>query len=943
MEISGSGERVVEESPRRASLMLHFPNEEEEKVEHQKNHPMLSFLGFEAKKYFEENIPIPMLSEFPGSYRFPLGTVAYMVLIGVFAYFMYSSYQDAISQAYISLEKKGRGLCSDVPIKVSGNFLADTTGSWIDTPDFDYYDAAFSFDFASLHVNSVREYTQMILTFKESLKMVGNFGPSSNLAVNLIIWMTFIRFYSVDYPEMMNFESIGYGQLQSVQMTGTPSVVFEAQFYRAVISDPAGLCNISSQVSFDQANARLSLTYDAIAYDANDNCGRILPNSSYGVGMLPWSMETYSFTLDVNSFSIAMAINLNFLGIETLQLANGAVISLNIQGVQYSLGNYFDSRFPLMQSLFCLRNTSAIPVTGLGIRQLCIIQANSLAALPVFNHVGASDDVPEACDCSKPVGRSAVCNQVRLVSSLVVYNVDTSSGNQMALIQQQVASIFAVLAKYNGNYRLFNAAAFNATSSSVLSGSNVGTLPPGYRANAFKFCELNSGQSCSLVSWFSFSPNFPIVSENKFTLLNGSCMDTLRINDSAWDFMASHPPVALIQDYFECYNSKEQAILNAAGIATGNASLFMLALFIALVPVIYIFLAILHRVPEKGEYSDKQKGNALDTFATVLLRVRDDKLLNRHVVVEKLFDELLEVMNEGDKNAEEVVEIIRGEVDDERGISVGSGSGGSMKLGRMKSTYMTIDRTQSSISKMDRKASFGYSHIPKMSKRDSRLARMKSTGRLASSSSVFDTAFDLSQSKAKSMRPFTMGDAHNYSMIKIGDSGGGGGDGADIMRVMNVPNSYEPNFDRQAKPKLSIDDLVNKMTLLLSAAMLKHSPGPVKSKALTALSAPSADNVLGNEVTTADQGVSREYLEAFRYSLELSKYKFEDLYSREDRVIFAQLANALCLHTSLELSVELSQVPSSALADSVAYRVGNRVLTYTALIGYSLGVPNGAR
>ncbi|RYH13876.1 hypothetical protein EON65_34625 [archaeon] len=56
-------------TPRRASLKLHFPDEAEEMEKHEyaEKKNMLSFLGFEAKKYFEDNIPIPMLSEFPGS------------------------------------------------------------------------------------------------------------------------------------------------------------------------------------------------------------------------------------------------------------------------------------------------------------------------------------------------------------------------------------------------------------------------------------------------------------------------------------------------------------------------------------------------------------------------------------------------------------------------------------------------------------------------------------------------------------------------------------------------------------------------------------------------------------------------------------------------------------------------------------------------------------
>jgi hypothetical protein len=87
----------------------------------------------------------------------------------------------------------------------------------------------------------------------------------------------------------------------------------------------------------------------------------------------------------------------------------------------------------------------------------------------------------------------------------------------------------------------------------------------------------------------------------------------------------NNPPVALTQNYYECFSSKRDALLNAVGVAMGNTSLAVPFVVFLCLPIIYILLVIIQQVPPPAEYSKDEKDQALETFATLLLRMRDGK------------------------------------------------------------------------------------------------------------------------------------------------------------------------------------------------------------------------------------------------------------------------------------------------------------------------------
>lgn len=68
------------------------------------------------------------------------------------------------------------------------------------------------------------------------------------------------------------------------------------------------------------------------------------------------------------------------------------------------------------------------------------------------------------------------------------------------------------------------------------------------------------------------------------------------------------------------------AFINAVGVASGNTSIAMLVLLFIFVPLIFGFMACFRVIPREQEFREKEKEIALDTLATLLLRVRDHHL-----------------------------------------------------------------------------------------------------------------------------------------------------------------------------------------------------------------------------------------------------------------------------------------------------------------------------
>jgi hypothetical protein len=587
----------------------------------------------------------------PSLGKYVVGSVCYAVVLAIFIYFTYTNYVSQMEQAFISLDP-GSGTCSSVPISISTTYLADKHGHWEGTEDFVYYKSMYSFTFSSFEVDTLSEYQQMMNAYHDYLIYFGEKAKKQNLAYNILLWMGFTRFYSTDYPGISDFSGLARGNLQYMQLTGDPIVIFNGRYTGLALGSHAGLCAIPSMTMYDEANGLFRSMINENVFMNETKCGDVTSPFLFKTNL---NVNPFFYiTLDVHSFTVALAVNLDILDIGNLMKSSESIIELEAYGVKYSIGKFYDIRYPLMSAIFCMRNITEIPVGNIiTVKHMCLVESGSGLFLPVFNHLGNSFSDPEYCDCGNPTtAHSTACNEFYLMAGLITFPVDNDSGNNTFLSTQTTVELvqkaYTLVSFHNSDYSKLNKAAYNASAISVmtsLSTASAKTKRAQTVSDSFDFCRIASNISCSLIVFYSLNQK-DIVSDYQYALSNGSCVDSFVIQPSVWAELADNPPTELTQIYYKCYQDSYSAFLNAVGVASGNTSIAILVLMFLLVPLCFALMACCRIIPRKPEYKDSEKQRTLDTLATVILRSRDHYYegVKPKGVVSQLTDEMVEAV-----------------------------------------------------------------------------------------------------------------------------------------------------------------------------------------------------------------------------------------------------------------------------------------------------------
>jgi len=497
----------------------------------------------------------------------------------MFIYFVYINYQANANQAYISLSQDSG--CDSVPIAINGNYLADRNGNWVGTPDFAESQAVYSFGFSNFEVNTVDQYTRMMSTFYSSLQTIGRFGVDNTIAENLILWMVYKRYYSLQDPASTQFSAIGYGQLQTLTLTGTPSNVFNLPYVLSRLASRHGVCTATSVASQDLANHRLVNSYANVTQlVANSACHTAVNPAAFGYHTQTED-SLYTIQLDTMSFATAMGVNLGYLDIANLRPVQSVLVNFTVNDTSYTLGEYFNADYANMNSI-CMQNVTAVsaaPSYRYALpTALCFIDIGTTLTLPVFNHYGGSTSSPNYCSCSNGEGRSEACQSFDLLAGLVFFPAAKSPRHTRALLHRHhppsptnITNLLEYFGLFNlvqtagrySSYKQCNAAVYTVNSNTNTNTNNANDL-----SDAFAFCATSSTSSsstkeCSLAMFHvsDFTPR--TVSEYKFQLFNGSCSDSFTIPSATFVQLVSNPPVQFTQLYFECYQDSPTALVGS--------------------------------------------------------------------------------------------------------------------------------------------------------------------------------------------------------------------------------------------------------------------------------------------------------------------------------------------------------------------------------------------
>ncbi len=461
--------------------------------------------------------------------KFTLGLCCYGFALFVFIYFCINNYNADINNEYISIDSNN-GICETVPIPVTGTYYADDSGHWEGTADFLYYQSSYSFTYNNFVAEDFSTYQAMMAVFYRSFAFFGEKSKINNLAINLVLWMTYVRFYSTEYPLNIDFSNIGRGNLQYAQLTGDPTVVFNTKYSGLALGSSHGICEIPALVNYDEANGNFEATMTQDTILNATACRAVTQPFIYqkNINLDPY----FSIDLDVRSLSVALGINLKFNNIRDLMPASDKLPQVTLGTTIYTVGTYFDIRFPEMSSIFCVYNETVLSPTAPQITQLCLVSSGSSVFLPVFNHMGNSLKIPTYCDCETGTGKSKQCNYFFLMAGLIAFDPVVNSSS----IQVSLKRALTLLAKHNSNYEQLNRAAFNASASSVfhaLNSADSSIKTSQYISNAYNFCRLDADTVCSLITFYTLDQD-NAVTKFHFPLTNGSCEDTITPLASSW-------------------------------------------------------------------------------------------------------------------------------------------------------------------------------------------------------------------------------------------------------------------------------------------------------------------------------------------------------------------------------------------------------------------------
>ena len=178
--------------------------------------------------------------------------------------------------------------------------------------------------------------------------------------------------------------------------------------------------------------------------------------------------KTFTLNFDMQSFTVAMAVNLGYLSLDTLETAQtqyDPIVVLtdhtDTPNVTYSMSQYFDLRYASMAPIMCIRNLTHAPPNYM--TELCMLELPLtwiLYAVPIFNSGGILSGGDRygysGCSCSQDNLFDDNCNSFNLMSGLIFYNNDLF----------YAGDLFAMYLKVIGEYSSYYA--FNEAMSPAL-------------------------------------------------------------------------------------------------------------------------------------------------------------------------------------------------------------------------------------------------------------------------------------------------------------------------------------------------------------------------------------------------------------------------------------------------------------------------------------------
>lgn len=158
------------------------------------------------------------------------------------------------------------------------------------------------------------------------------------------------------------------------------------------------------------------------------------------------------------------------------------------------------------------------------------------------------------------------------------------------------------------------------------------------------------GERCSLLAVNVFDSYNTAITPNYFSLVDGSCRDT--VNSDDFLKLAINPP-PLEESYYKCRTGRYRALLIALGVASGATKVFAPLCLFFIFPLVFIYFSY-HGVSVDSKYSDFDKEIVANKLALICLKIADGNLddVPKDSLLYQLTQELIKVEKKDSNNEE---------------------------------------------------------------------------------------------------------------------------------------------------------------------------------------------------------------------------------------------------------------------------------------------------
>ena len=485
---------------------------------------------------FLAHVPSDDIKAMSPEYRYPLGLLALLGLLGIFIAIFLNGFLQSKNTLFLSPSTSDTAMknCIIIPTINTGDYLATIGGIWQGASGFVYAEASYVFSVTSLSIDP-DTYAYIMEDGYRGLALIASEAEVSDLGSNLLTWMSGVYLPILDNPA------------QRLSFVGSALIVFNRQKIVGTMSNVNGSCNATSTAIFDSSSGILSLQYAYAEYMASPQCAEIVAPPVFGY-YREIDGARFSINIDVRTIVTCVSVNTGIISLLTLNHipANDGVIVVN--NFTYAVQSYYDPKYSGMQSIACM----LIPYRNIGIdadenfTSCAMLVENLVYAIPMFSHAGKSSDFPIPCNCStltysETDDKYDPCNVFSFLSGVLFYPNNDAQDVANLFLESGASIYFAQLSAQGVPISPLNNYAFYPMWNDGFFGQNSPNRSsfnsPANREAAYAFCNIPGvGNRCSFITFslFDLTASSWTISPYYYQVQTGACQNTFVGSEAQW-------------------------------------------------------------------------------------------------------------------------------------------------------------------------------------------------------------------------------------------------------------------------------------------------------------------------------------------------------------------------------------------------------------------------